>query len=188
MPKKRIREEKYEVELTKNMAGTPDTKTQDITAKDGSEAVRKAKSGDSTQYDEINVRKTGIGSRGAPKTAPIGAEPTNTVSRTAVETKKRRKKIDPHTFELTEGYLNTKFTYDYAIVLPVGYRKFVEGLRRGNKNLIVEAKYGRVHIVVSSPEIMDKMIVKLISASRGRIKENRQKAKTLLFGIMRSMK
>ena len=205
--KKKVSEEQYEVELTKQTAGQDDITTKDVDAQDTATAMQQAKQGDANQYDQVIVKKKAT--RGGPATAPVSATPARAVSATTVESKGKRKPAkkkvakkkvatkkrasskpltDPNSFELTEGYKNTRFDYKYAIVLPVGYKSFMEKMSGKTPGIVIVERMGRVQTQVHSPEAMDSLIQSLIKSAKGRIVENKDKARVIIKGIMGSVK
>jgi len=190
MPRKRkVKEDQFQVELTKDVAGVPEKTTKDIDSPDTAQAIQKAKQGDPQKYDQVTITNKNMNKAG-PKTAPVASTPQQAISQTQVESKKtrRRKIIDPNTFELTERYDNTRFNYDYGIVLPIGFKPFMKKMAGRNKDVVVTERMGRVRTVISSPSGMDHVVEKLIRAAKSKVTENKDKATTVINGIMGSMK
>ena len=164
---KKIREERFQV--------TYDDTTKEVDAPTPDIAMQKAGQGNPEfkRSKNVNVQKAQMG---GPATKPAGAA---------------TRPVQPGVQGmqgLTDTYESTKFRYDYTIGLPNGFTDFMKKTKGRTKGLVVEQREGRVYMTVESPEAMDKLMGKLNKAARSRTVETRDKARTLIRGILGSMK
>lgn len=172
---KKIRENEFEVTTDdENKVDGQVSKT--VKAPDANTAIQKAGQGnqDINQAETLTVKKAGMGGpQTTPRTPPQRTgQPAGTSGMQG----------------LTETYESTKFKYDYTIGLPGGFREFMQKTKGRTKGLVVEQRDGRVYMTVESPDAMDKLMGKLKKASRSRTVETRDKARTLIRGILESVK
>lgn len=176
MPRrKKIKEEEFEVAMTNDQAGQPETTTKSVTAADATQAMAKAKQGDPKSYQQVTINTPTTGVSQGSKTGPANTGAQGAISQV-------------QGMGLTEGFNSTKFKYQYKIGLPAGFYNFMKTTKGRTKGLVVEQRQGRVYMTVESTDAMDKLMGKLKKSSRSRTVETRDKAKTIIRGIMGSMK
>lgn len=176
MPRKRkLKEHQYEITTTDaNKVNGEVTTTVDAPTSD--DAINKAGQGNNNVAgaEEITVKKAQVGGplvKSQTRSQTTG-KPSGTTGMQGLK----------GTFE------STKFRYDYTIGLPGGFTEFVRKTKGRTKGLVVEQREGRVYMIVESPEAMDKLMGKLNKAARSRTVETRDKARTLIRGIIGSVK
>lgn len=173
--KKRVKEDQFEVEMTNMQAGQPETVTKTVDATDATQATQKAKQGDPKPYQQVTVKKPMRGVSQGSRTAPANVGAQGAVSQT-------------QGMGLTEGFDSTKFKYGYTIGLPGGFADFMKKTKGRTKGLVVEQRSGRVYMTVESADAMDKLMGKLKKSARSRTVETRDRATTVIRGIMGTMK
>ena len=120
----------------------------------------------------------------SPKTPGGGASPLSSPATSGAKAKSQTQGMGG----LTEDFDVTKFRYGYTIGLPGGFAEFMKKTKGRTKGLVVEQREGRVYMTVESPDAMEKLMGKLKKSSRSRTVETRDKALTLIRGIVGSMK
>lgn len=173
--KKKVKEAQFDVEMTKDMAGSPETTTKSVDAADATQALQKAKTNDPQNYDQVSVNQPQKGVSQGSRTSPASASPTQAVPQTSG-------------MGLTEAFDSTRFKYDYVIGLPNGFGSFLKKTKGRTKGLMVEQRSGRIYMTVESPDAMEKLMGKLKRSANSKIVETRDKARTLIRGIVGSMK
>jgi len=185
---KKIKEEEFEVALTKDVAGSPQTTKKSTCAANPSDAITQAKQGDPATYDEITIKKKKPG-------APVRAEPMTT-ARTNVNTqgmagfgeskkKTRKRRTTVEAFKLTENYSNNKFDYPYSIMLPAAFDGLIEDIVK-KVDLKLSERYSRLYILVPNAKVMDVFVESLVKKAKGKDKDPR--AVIVISGIMGSIK
>ena len=181
--KKKVAETKFELEVTKDEAGFSDTEEKTIHATDSGDALAKLDRETPEGYDAVTIKKDSFGASKKPDTAPVAAEPVKAVSKTAVE--KKEVKVASH--KLTEGFDSADIAYPYAIVLPMGYEKFVNMVAGTvNKPVSVMEHRGRLKTTLDSSEAMEEFISSLIEMVKD--EEHTDKATVIVKGIVASTK
>ncbi len=181
-------EEQFEVQVAKDSAGFSNNDTKTITARDTADAIQQMDKDNPDGYDAVSIRKKSSG--GKPSTSPVGAM-SKAVSKTAVEARGRKSKKTPHlvdvnTFELTEGYDSGKFVFPYSIVLPIGYKSFVDMVASGSESIVVVEHRGRLKTTMQSKQSMDDFVSALVNMVED--DEHKDKATVLINGIMGSLR
>lgn len=195
MNKKQTTEEKYAVDMRKaGPSGLKSNKT--VNAIDSQAALRKAKQGDPTNYDNIKVKKdTGTVRPNAnmkAKTKP-NTVPATGLSETKKKTRKRTSKkpsttTDSNSFEIVKGFKSESFTYPYCIILPESFRSVLTDVVSLKKTNITETKSkGKVSIVIEDSNSMDVFMNKMVKFYNGRDTRNKELSKNIINGIMRSI-
>lgn len=185
---KKIKEEEFEVALTKDVAGSPQTTKKSTRAANPSDAITQAKQGDPATYDEITIKKKKPG-------APVRAEPMTT-ARTNANTqgmagfgeskkKTRKRRTTVEAFKLTENYSNNKFDYPYSIMLPAAFDELIEDIVK-KVDLKLSERYSRLYILVPNAKVMDVFVESLVKKAKGKDKDPR--AEIVISGIMGSIK
>lgn len=193
---KKIKEEDFDVEMTKDVAGSPQTTTKSLQASDAANAVTQAKQGDTEQYDQITVKRKKMGgpvkttSRTTPQTsaktqgmAGFG-ESKKTTRKKKTETKKRKTGV--RSFKLTENYKNNRFDYPYSIMLPPAFSGLVKDIVEEVEDIKLSERYARLYIQIPNAETMDMFVESLVKKAKGKSKDPR--AEIVISGIMGSVK
>lgn len=172
---KKIREHKFQIQ-TDDENVVDGTSIEVVDSPNADDALRKASRGNQNiqKAEKVTLTKAGPG---GPMTTPqsepqTAGQPSGTTPMQGLK----------GTFE------STKLRYDYTIGLPGGFTEFMKKTKGRTKGLVVEQRSGRVYMTVESPEAMDKLMGKLKKASRSRTVETRDKARTLIRGILESVK
>lgn len=188
--RKKTTEEKYQVDMEKDgLGGNKTSKTVD--AADAEGAIRKAKQGDPTKYDNVSVSKGGT-SKNAPNVTPRGAP--DTTSKTGVSegskkktTKKKKTVADPETFEIVKGFKAESISYPYCIVLPEPFRPVLDRVISLKKANITESRAkGKVCVLIEDVESMNVFMEKMSAISSGKDTKKSNQAKIIIDGIVRS--
>lgn len=197
---KKIKEEDFDVELTKDVAGSPQTTMKSIKgAASAADAVTKAKQGDTEQYDQITAKKRKMGaaapvktdSRTAAKTtatttgmAGLGESKKKTVRKKKTETRKRKTGV--RAFKLTENYKSNRFDYPYSIMLPAAFDGLIKTIVEKTSDVKLSERYSKLYIQVPNAKAMDTFMESLVKKAKGRDKD--PKSETVINGIMGSIK
>lgn len=176
MPRKRkVREEEFQVTTVDDNTDNGETTTT-VQSPDANTAINKAGQGNPNirQSEKVTVTK---GNPGGPQTTP------QTTS---------QKQGQPSGTQgmqgLTGQFESTRFNYDYTIGLPGGFADFMKKTKGRTKGIMVEQRNGRVYMTVETADAMTKLMGKLKKSSRSRTVETRDKANTMIRGIVGSMK
>lgn len=187
---KKIKEEDFNVELTKDMAGSPQKTVKAIAgASSASDAITKAKLGDPQNYDQIIAKKKKAGS-------PVRTD-SQTTAKTNVNTqgmaglgeskkKTRKRKTVVQAFKLTESYKSNRFEYPYSIALPQAFNALVESVVKKIEGVRLSERYARVYIQIPNANSMDALVENLVKKAKGKGKD--PKAEIVINGIMGSIK
>lgn len=175
--KKRVKEAKFDV--THQDATTGDVETSTVDAANQQAAIQKASQGKPGRGadDQVTVAPSQTGGPPTkPNTAPMSATPTNATSQTQGMQ------------NLTQSFDRDKLNYDYVIGLPQGFEPFMTKLKGRSKAVVIETRVGRVYTTIKTPKAMETVFNKLKKASRSKVVEERDKAGTVIRGIIGSMK
>ena len=196
---KKIKEEDFDVELTKDVAGSPQTTTKSISgATSAADALTKAKQGDTEKYDKITATKRKMGAaapvkpaRTAAKTtatttgmAGLGESKKKTVRKKKTETRKRKTGV--RAFKLTENYKSNRFDYPYSIMLPAAFDGLIKAIVEKTNDVKLSERYSKLYIQVPNAKAMDTFMESLVKKAKGRDKD--PKSETVINGIMGSIK
>jgi len=184
---KKIKEENFDVELTKDVAGSPQKTMKSISgAANASDAVTKAKLGDTQQYDEITAKKKKPGSPVRTDSRTTAQTEPKTQGMIGVGESKRKRRTSVQAFKLTENYKSNQFEYPYSIMLPPAFSKLIEDVVEKTKDIKLSERYARLYIQVPNAKAMDALVENLVKKAKGKGKD--PKAETIINGIMGSVK
>lgn len=145
--KKKVAETNYTISKTRDDAGTADVDDEDITAKDGSEAVAKSMKGDPNKgkYDSVKISKSTGG--GAVRTEPD------------VVSQVKPKGLGEY----------AEFKYPYYLGLPMGWKPLFEALpKKIRENLMIGNRFGKLHIQVPDESTMTNLMTEVEKKARGK--------------------
>ena len=164
--KKKVAETSYKVSKKRDDAGTPDIDDENITAKDGTEAVAKSMKGDPNKgkYDAVKIAKDTGG--GAVRTEPD------------VVSKVKPKGLGEY------AHVN----YPYYLGLPMGWKPLFEALtKKVRENLTIGSRFGKLHIQVPDESTMANLMTEVEKKARGKTSVKHM-ASAVAQGINESVK
>lgn len=187
-------EAEFKIDMEKSGPAGKKTSTT-VNAANSQDALRKAKQGDPTQYDDVAVKKNdnSFSPKTTPKTVP-SSTPKTGMSETGKPTKKKTTnkssaKIDPNSFEIIKGFKAENYSYPYCLVLPESFRPVLDRVVSLKKTNITEGRSkGRISLLIEDKESMNIFMEKMLGFFNGKDFKKRDLSKNIIDGIVRSIK
>lgn len=180
--KKRVNE-KFDVKMTKDVAGSNQEVEQTVDASNPQAAIQKVQATDPRSVQDaesITVAKTKVGGRTKikPNTQPQ-IEP-NTVP--TVESKKTKKKVLKKF--MPKGYESANYPEPYSLGLPRGFAGLFEEVSSSVGEATLIHRHGRIYITAPTRDTMDRVVEALGKISKGKNDTMKSQAEIVIRGIL----
>ena len=182
--KKRV-DEKFDIKLTKDVAGSEQEVEQTVDAPSAQAALQKMQATDPQAVQDaesvtVSKKKAG-GPRATPRTQPRTTP--NTVPTVENKGKKKAKKKVLKKF-MPKGYESANFTTPYSLGLPRGFAGLFESIAEAVEDTTVSHRHGRIYLTAATNDAMDRVVEALGKATKGDDETRKAQAEIVIRGIL----
>jgi hypothetical protein len=175
-------DEKFDIKLSKDVAGSEQNVEQTVDAPSAQAALQKMQATDPQAVQDaesVTVAKSKAG--GGPNVTPRTQPRTTPNTAPAVESKGKKRVLKKF---MPKGYESTNFSTPYSLGVPRGFMGLFESIAGDVEDATVSHRHGRIYLTATTNDAMDRVVEALGKAIKGNDETKKVQAEIVIRGIL----